>query len=326
MDTIELNAEQIAPNERAEAVRSIIWDTVVRVEIEQHPDPRDIRVHARIADLGPLSICSVDSNATTVERTPRLASDPIDRYLFVGLQRAGTSMVVQGDREAVLQPGDLAVYDTRRPYTLLNGDGIHQHYFRVPIDVLALPGRALEEVTAVRLDGRRPLARATAGYLGHLADTIGDITASEAAQAAAPTIGLVRALLTAQLMGSELSRHHLDDSLQTRVLDYIRVNLADPDLSARRIAVAHHISVRHLYRLMGKSGIVLGDWIRERRLEQCRDALADPTNRATLTEVAARWGFCDPTQFGRAFKRAYGMTPREWRQRNRDLRAARMVD
>lgn len=317
MDTVELNADQIAPQDRAEAVRSVIWDTVVRVEIEQQPDPEQIRVHARIADLGPLNICSVDSNATTIERTRRLAADPTDQFLFVGLQRSGSSMVVQGDREALLRPGDIAVYDTRRPYTLLNDGGIHQHYFRVPIDALALPGRALEAVTAVRLDGRRPLARATAGYLAHLADNIGDLTASEASQAAAPTIGLVRALLAAQVMGSALSREHLDDSLQTRVLEYIRVHLADSDLSARRIAAAHHISVRHLYRLMGRSGIVLGDWIRERRLERCRDELADPAGRATITEVARRWGFSDPTQFGRAFKRAYAMTPREWRHVSR---------
>lgn len=326
MDTVELNADEIAPQDRAEAIRSIIWDTVVRVEIEQQPDPEQIRVHARIADLGPLNICSVDSNATTIERTRRLASDPTDQYLFVGLQRSGSSMVVQGDREALLQPGDLAVYDTRRPYTLLNDHGIHQHYFRVPIGALALPGRALEALTAVRLDGRRPLARATAGYLAHLADNIGDLSAGEAAQAGAPTVGLVRALLTAQLMGSALSREHLDDSLQTRVLEYIRVHLAEPDLSARRIAAAHHISLRHLYRLMGKSGIVLGDWIRERRLEQCRDALADPANRTTITELASRWGFSDPTQFGRAFKRAYAVTPREWRHLNQGQQGLHQPD
>lgn len=317
MDTVQLDAEQIVPQDRAEAVRAVIWDSVVRVEIQQHPDPDQIRVNARIAELGALNICSVRANATTIERTSGLAADPTDQYLFVGLQLSGTSIVVQGDREAVLHPGDLAVYDTRRPYTLLNDRGIHQHYFRVPIGALELPGRALEAVTAVRLDGRRPMARATAAYMSHLASTLSELSAAEAAQAAAPTIGLVRALLTAQLHESSLHREHLADSLETRVLEYIRVHLADQNLSARRIAAAHHISVRHLYRLMGRSGIVLGDWIRERRLERCRDELADPASRMTVTEVAHTWGFTDPSQFGRAFKRVYSMTPREWRHLSR---------
>lgn len=317
MDTVRLDAEHFAPRDREEAIRAIIWDSVVTVEIQQQSDPEQIRVDARIADLGALNICSVRANTTTIERTSGLAADPTDAYLFVGMQLSGTSIVVQGDREAVLRPGDLAVYDTRRPYTLLNDHGIHQHYFRVPIGALALPGRALEAVTAVRLDGRRPLARATAGYLGHLAESVGELSAAEAAQATSPTIGLIRTLLTAQLLESPLRREHLDDSLETRVLDYIRVHLADRDLSARRIAAAHHISVRHLYRLMGRSGIVLGDWIRERRLERCRDELADPASPTTVTEIAHKWGFSDPSQFGRAFKRVYAMTPREWMHMSR---------
>jgi AraC-binding-like domain len=60
-------------------------------------------------------------------------------------------MVVQGDRTAVLQPGDLAVYDTRRPYTLVNNGGIHQYFFRIAISDLALPPQALTEVTAIGL-------------------------------------------------------------------------------------------------------------------------------------------------------------------------------
>ncbi|MCY0943062.1 hypothetical protein O1W17_20680 [Streptomyces sp. H34-S5] len=45
--------------------------------------------------------------------------------VFVGLQVTGSSMVVQDGREAVLQPGDLAPYDTTRPYILVNENGTH---------------------------------------------------------------------------------------------------------------------------------------------------------------------------------------------------------
>ncbi len=51
--------------------------------------------------------------------------------MFVGLQVTGSSMVVQDGREAVLRPGDMAPYDTTRPYTLVNENGIHQHFFRI---------------------------------------------------------------------------------------------------------------------------------------------------------------------------------------------------
>jgi AraC-like DNA-binding protein len=56
---------------------------------------------------------------------------------------------------------------------------------------------------------------------------------------------------------------------------------------------------------------------RERRLEQCRSALADPANTSTITTLAHQWGFNDLTHFGRAFNATYGLSPREWRAANR---------
>ena len=311
--SIVLDADVLAPADRAEAIRTLIWDTVVRVEIEHHPDPSRIHAQGRISDVGRINVCSIHSNATTVTRTPRLAHDAVDPYVFLGLQLSGTSMVVQGGREAVLRPGDLAVYDTRRPYTLVNDRGIHQHFFRVPVADLELPPRVLEAVTAVRLDGRRPLARITAGHLRDLAENVGRLSDREVARVAEPTAALVRALVASQADDVPAVREHLEQSLELRLLRYVRAHLHEPDLSAARIAREHHVSVRHLYRVLAGAGVVLGDWVRAQRLEECRRALADPAETGTIAAVAHRWGFVDPTHFGRAFKAAYGMSPREWR-------------
>jgi AraC-like DNA-binding protein len=72
--------------------------------------------------------------------------------------------------------------------------------------------------------------------------------------------------------------------------------------------------VRHLYTILGRSGIVLGEWIRAQRLEGCRRDLArtGPTAQ-TIAFIAHRWGFGDATHFSRTFREAYGMSPREWR-------------
>jgi AraC-like DNA-binding protein len=93
----------------------------------------------------------------------------------------------------------------------------------------------------------------------------------------------------------------------------VRAHLPDPDLNAAQIAVAHHISVRHLYNVPGEGGISLGDWIRTRRLEECRDALARSGQFIAIGSLARRWGFRDVSSFGRSFRAAYGMSPRAWR-------------
>jgi AraC-like DNA-binding protein len=316
--TVILDADAWPPSDREEAIRTLIWETVVPIEIEHQPNPAHIRAHGQITGVGShLSICSVRSNSTTIQRTPSLARDDTDPYLFLGLQVSGSSMVIQNGREAVLRPGDLAVYDTRQPYTLINQHGIHQHFFRVPISELVLPSQVLGAVTAVRLEGERPLAHITAGHLRRLAGDVDRLSAHEAEQVAEPSLALIRALLASQLDDLPETREYLEQSLELRITQYVRAHLRDHDLSAARIADEHHVSVRQLYRLLGRSGIVLGDWLREQRLEACRHVLADPGDTTTITSLAHQWGFADVTHFGRVFKAAYGMSPRDWRKSSR---------
>ncbi len=313
--TVILDTQQVAPLHRAEAIREIVWKSVVRVEIEHHPEPGQISARGRITDVGNVGICSIRSNATTVRRTPKLARDDMAPSVFLGLQVAASSMVIQGERQAVLRPGDMALYDTTAPYTLLNDDGIYQHFFRIPRSDLALPPDAITQLTAIRLSPDDALVDLAASYFRRLArhQMTSDLSGIDAVGQSG--IELVRALLTTHLAGPGLSREPLEATLPLRVMEYVRAHLAEQDLSAARIAAAHNISVRHLYAILARSGIGLGDWIRAHRLENCRKDLARPGARSmTIASVAYRWGFGDATHFGRVFKDAYGMSPREWRE------------
>jgi AraC-like DNA-binding protein len=49
------------------------------------------------------------------------------------------------------------------------------------------------------------------------------------------------------------------------------------------------------------------------RLAQCARLLADPLNDSTVTEISLRHGFTDSASFSRAFRRQFGMAPREMR-------------
>jgi AraC-like DNA-binding protein len=56
-------------------------------------------------------------------------------------------------------------------------------------------------------------------------------------------------------------------------------------------------------------------WIRQRRLGRCRDSLADPVNAdVPVGAVAARWGLTDAAHLSRIFRRAYGLSPAEYRR------------
>ena len=55
-------------------------------------------------------------------------------------------------------------------------------------------------------------------------------------------------------------------------------------------------------------------FILEQRLQQCKDALANPAQaHLTITEIAVAWGFNHPGNFTKAFRRRFGLPPRDWR-------------
>ncbi|MFI7132105.1 helix-turn-helix transcriptional regulator [Nonomuraea sp. NPDC050153] len=64
-----------------------------------------------------------------------------------------------------------------------------------------------------------------------------------------------------------------------------------------------------------QEGHTVAGWIRERRLDQCRHDLADPLLAARpINAIAARWGFTSAAHFSQAFRSAYGLSPRQFRQ------------
>jgi AraC-like DNA-binding protein len=113
--------------------------------------------------------------------------------------------------------------------------------------------------------------------------------------------------------------------LQWRVLrQSVEALLSDPSLSPAMVAASHGISTRHLHRLFRQQGVSFGNYVRIRRLQHCRDDLANPDLGALpLTEIAYRWGFSDSSHFSRCFKAAFGCTAREFRTRGLLRTAAR---
>ena len=312
--TLILDTRQIPAADRGDAVRETIARTVVHVNID-FPAVSGPEAFGAITDVGQVRVCSVRSNATKVERTPRLARDELPPSIFLGIQIAGSSLIVQGDREAVLRPGDLAFSDSTAPYTLLDGDGIRQHFFSIPMASLALPFDAIRQLAAVTLSPGHPVADLAATYFRRLASRPDIFKEPGVAAVGRPSIELVRALITTHLDASALARESSEVTLLLRILEYARAHLPEPGLNATQIAAVHHISVRHLYNVLARGGISLGDWIRTRRLEECRDELSRPQSRSgTISSVARRQGFTDPSSFGRLFRAAYGHSPGEWRE------------
>ncbi len=120
----------------------------------------------------------------------------------------------------------------------------------------------------------------------------------------------------------EDSPTRLRDLHRQRILRFVRENLWDSQLDANSIARGVQLSARHVYDLFSeKNGETLMKWVWKQRLALCRRDLGEPAlSSRSISEIAYTWGFSNVSHFSRAFKAAYGMGPREFRNQQRGSR------
>jgi AraC-like DNA-binding protein len=161
------------------------------------------------------------------------------------------------------------------------------------------------------------MAGTTAGIVAHVFRGLGE--ASDAGRIiVGPRVAQQVAGLIALSCTDQLAHRIEKDSLLMRAQAFIEENLGDLELTQTMIARNVNVSTRTLHRSFSGAGLSLGGWIRARRLEQCRADLENPAlDHVTVSAVGCRWGIPDAAHFSRLFKMAYGLSPRQHRERQR---------
>jgi AraC-like DNA-binding protein len=306
---------------RAEAWRDELGTAFNRLV----PEPLDGRLpdgHLDGGGLGSLAAFTVTGSPQVVRRTSGVVRRRPAELLKICLQVRGRATVHQDGAEVVVEPGQMAMYDTGRPYDLrLEGSWA--------CAVLAFPGPALglprHAVDAARM---RPLSVADgpgavlAGFVTSSVTQLPTIGPGSAERLGVAGLHLVAGALSGALPAAGAGSPHWQDAVRLQVLAYVRAHLADPDLSHARVAAAHHMAPRSLTRLFEHEPATVSEYIRSRRLDAVRRDLGDPLLAArSIAAVAARWCFTDQAHLTRAFRAEFGLTPSEFRRNTTTLRS-----
>ncbi|MGW2779343.1 AraC-like ligand-binding domain-containing protein [Streptomyces olivaceoviridis] len=289
-------------------------DAVSRALVPVTVAPRDgRRFDGRIASdcLGYLRVSRMEADAGRVSRTPALIQRSPEALVAVGLLVSGSATFIQDGRRAEMAGGDLVFYDTARPFSFTYPERFATHVFQLPRHVLGVADGDIRRVTGTAIGTAHGLGAVLRPFLATLADAAPSYPAAVGHRLAGHVVDLFATLITDQaLRDPDDGRDHLVLSVR----DHIDRKLGDPSLSPESIARAHHISVRYLHRLFEGEGITVSRLIQQRRLEACGRELARRGRvTPTVSAVARRWGFVNPAHFSRAFRAAYGVSPREWR-------------
>jgi acetamidase/formamidase/AraC-like DNA-binding protein len=112
-------------------------------------------------------------------------------------------------------------------------------------------------------------------------------------------------------------------ALLHRICQGIEVRLSNPDLNLNEVAREHKISPRYLQKLFESVDQSFSRYIRNRRLERCKEDFDSPVHaQLSISEICFRWGFNDSAYFSRSFRDYAEISPREYRKRSK-LKAAK---
>jgi AraC family transcriptional activator of tynA and feaB len=250
---------------------------------------------------------------TTTRRV--VADSSVQTYFLLGLQKEGKTTVVQDGREAAIEPGDLFLVDTGRPFHLKTG-AIQTKSLYIPANQLREVFAEADALTAVRIrgdSGAGSMLRGMVDELFDLAPNLDELTASRISTATPHVVAMALSQLarTATAIPPRLERYHKD-----RIRRFVRTHLHDPNLTAEMIARGVDLSPRHVYELFSGEPVTLMKSIWIERLERCKEELSLPLLRhRTISEIAYSWGFRDLAHFSRSFRSRFQQTPREYRRR-----------
>lgn len=262
--------------------------------------------------LGDIGLMRVNAKAHTVLRTQDLSSSGDGEFYKVSYQVSGHGLLIQDGRETVLAPGDLAIYDTQRPYTLSFDKPSAVMVVLVPHQQFKLSRHQVSEITAVRMEAGHPLTGTVTPLLQHLGEHLATWDRCGGAALARNTVDLL-----ATAMGGVLSRDHsvdTRDSQRQRIIEFITAHLDSPELSPAYIAQSFFISVRSLHSLFEHEPRSVAALIRHQRMQHAAELLGDRLlAQVPISAIGARVGIPDAPGFTRTFAREFGATPGRFR-------------
>lgn len=246
------------------------------------------------------------STAQTTDRRPEVV---------VTMPKNGHLHLRQNDRETQVRPGQFTVYTSYDPVDISSSDHYQTIAVKIPVSRCRADEEQFRELSAQSFPADQGLAPAVWSLTEQLESGPPVGTLATMSRASHHVIGLLEQMLHQQL-GEPTPSETPSKSILQSCRRYIETHLQDPGLTPQRVAEANFISTRYLHMVFQQSETTVATYIRQHRLENVRDDLADPhLHQLSIDAIARKWGFHNASYFGQLFKKAYGNPPAQYRKK-----------
>jgi AraC-like DNA-binding protein len=262
--------------------------------------------YATIADV---SWCKITASGHSIEGTE--PSGTLDR-IHVIFQLKGQNYRKQGDREVVTSAGEWTISDLGKPYLSSCSEDIELLVLGMPLDSISTKFCNISPFILRRLSGTSGVGKLAYEFGQDVFDQIGTLQARFNREVIEMLAHLIR--LTLREIADEETPGSHKSMLCDRIKAYIARNLRDSELDIDRIAEEHNCTKRYLHKAFEGEEKSISEYIWELRLDSCRAELLNPApSGKSITEIALSWGFDSSAHFSTAFRRRFGISPRDLR-------------
>jgi AraC-like DNA-binding protein len=129
---------------------------------------------------------------------------------------------------------------------------------------------------------------------------------------------LLALLKSSLLANDEPLKRNLTRDLWKSAQILITRKIQERELTPTTLAKQLNISVRQLHRVFEEHGNSVCRFIQRTRLDRCASDLTSKDKlHQSITNIAYTWGFNDSAHFSKAFKKEYGMSPKDYRNQQK---------
>jgi AraC-like DNA-binding protein len=240
----------------------------------------------------------------------RIRRDSLDHWI-IGMCRRGTQRQRSGEFDLAFGTGIPYVLTMARPFEAQRaGAEVEWASLFIARDTAPEFEALLEAALYRPLNG--PAGRLLASFIETLQEVAHDLRAIDLAHLETAAGALLAAALDANRDRIEAGRPQIEHLQLTRIRRLIRANLGAATLGPARLCTMGGVSRSVLYRLFEPLGGV-ARYIQRERLAAAHRLLTDVHERRGIAQMAEAVGFFEPSSFSRAFRAAFGVTPRELR-------------
>jgi AraC-like DNA-binding protein len=310
---IEFDTESVIPSQRLSFWQDAVCDAFVELDCASS-DRESFQGKLSQSHIGTISCTQISSRAQTVRRTPARIAKATDEFVLIALEIQGRNGVFQDERETVIGPGQFVIYDTTRPYELRFDAAFSQTVFQLPKELLRQRIGTIDMLTAVPFVSERPLERLAYDFLLSLSKTAGKVDDEAGLRLADQALDIVAMAVADRLQSGPATPSVHRTMMLYRLQRFIVSRLSDPELSLSQTGAALQVTPRYINSLLADEQTSFSRYVLAKRLERCRNMLADPNQaHRRIGEIAYGWGFNDLVHFSHKFKERYGVSPREYR-------------